>query len=66
MRDQLGFSRNVIVQASCHGPDNRALVDALQTAGEAARGVAFVRRDVEVAELEAIWCLAARTLQYVE
>ena len=29
LRDFLGFSRNVIVQASCHGPDNRALVDAL-------------------------------------
>ena len=24
LRDHLGFSRNVIVQASCHGPDNCA------------------------------------------
>src|SRR6476619_6106730 len=29
LRDFLGFERNVIVQASCHGADNRALVDAL-------------------------------------
>ena len=29
LRDFLGFSRNVIVQASCHGSDNRAMVDAL-------------------------------------
>ena len=30
LRDFLGFSRNVIVQATCHGADNRALVDALK------------------------------------
>ena len=29
LRDYLGFERNVIVQATCHGKDNRALVDAL-------------------------------------
>jgi len=28
-RDFLGFERNVIVQGTCHGADNRALVDAL-------------------------------------
>ena len=26
LRDFLGFRRNVIVQATCHGADNRALV----------------------------------------
>ncbi|MCW0469628.1 hypothetical protein OH492_13415 [Vibrio chagasii] len=36
------FSRNVIVQVSCHSTDNRALVDALETAGELAQGTAFV------------------------
>ncbi|MGE5668220.1 MAG: amidohydrolase family protein, partial [Betaproteobacteria bacterium] len=30
LRDQLGFDKNVIVQATCHGADNRALVDALR------------------------------------
>ena len=29
LRDHLGFSRNVVVQATCHGADNRAMVDAL-------------------------------------
>ena len=29
LRDHLGFARNVIVQATCHGADNRAMVDAL-------------------------------------
>ena len=30
LRDYLGFERNVLVQATCHGTDNRALVDALR------------------------------------
>lgn len=46
LRDRLGFARNVIVQATCHGADNRALVDALKASGGMARGVATVRRDV--------------------
>lgn len=51
LRDHLGFTRNVIVQATCHGADNRALVDACRTAGDRARGVATVRRSVTDAEL---------------
>ncbi|MGF7238341.1 MAG: amidohydrolase family protein [Frankia sp.] len=54
LRDFLGVARNVIVQATCHGADNRALVDALLTAGDRARGVATVRDDVtddQLAEL---------------
>ncbi|MFC5956149.1 amidohydrolase family protein [Streptomyces pratens] len=42
LRDHLGVSRNVIVQATCHGADNSALVDALKVAGGRARGVATV------------------------
>jgi 2-pyrone-4,6-dicarboxylate lactonase len=52
LRDYLGFSRNVIVQATCHGADNRALVDALQSAGALARGVATVRESVTDDELQ--------------
>jgi len=51
LRDRLGFSRNVIVQATCHGADNRALVDALKRSNGKARGVATVRRSVTDAEL---------------
>jgi 2-pyrone-4,6-dicarboxylate lactonase len=51
LRDFLGFARNVIVQASCHGPDNRALVDALKKARDKAKGVAVVDPDVTDAEL---------------
>ena len=53
-RDFLGFDKNVIVQASCHSKDNRALVDALQTAGNKARGVAFIGEDVKDSELKAM------------
>ncbi len=52
LRDHLGFARNVIVQATCHGADNRALVDALQSAGQLARGVATVRESVTDDELQ--------------
>ena len=54
LRDFLGFERNVIVQATCHGTDNRALVDALLHSGGRARGVATVSRDVTDAELRAM------------
>ena len=36
LRDFLGFERNVIVQATCHGADNRALVDACGRQGASA------------------------------
>jgi len=51
LRDFLGFERNVIVQATCHGADNRAVVDALLTSDDRARGVATVREDVTDTEL---------------
>jgi 2-pyrone-4,6-dicarboxylate lactonase len=51
LHDWLGVDRSVIVQATCHGADNRALVDALRAAGDRARGVATVRPDVSAGEL---------------
>jgi 2-pyrone-4,6-dicarboxylate lactonase len=51
LRDHLGFSRNVVVQATCHGADNRAMVDACLSSGGKARGIATVRRDVTDTEL---------------
>jgi 2-pyrone-4,6-dicarboxylate lactonase len=38
----LGLSRAVIVQATCHGTDNRATLDAIRRAKGAYRGVAIV------------------------
>jgi len=46
LRDFLGFERNVVVQATCHGADNRALVDALRSSGGRTRGVATVTKGV--------------------
>jgi len=54
LRDHLGFDRNVIVQATCHGADNRALVDACLASGGRARGVATVRRDISATALRAL------------
>src|SRR5258708_15802595 len=54
LRDYLGFERNVIVQATCHGADNRALVDALQSSCGRARGVATVADGVTDRELAAL------------
>jgi 2-pyrone-4,6-dicarboxylate lactonase len=64
LRDQLGFARNVIVQATCHGADNRALVDACQAAGGKARGVATVRRSVSDAELESLHAAGVRGVRF--
>ena len=54
LRDHLGFARNVVVQATCHGADNRAMVDALVHSDGKARGIATVRRDISDAELKAL------------
>jgi 2-pyrone-4,6-dicarboxylate lactonase len=51
LRDHLGFARNVIVQATCHGKDNRAVMDACRTAGDLARGIASVGADITRDEL---------------
>ena len=51
LRDHLGFTRNVIVQATCHGEDNRAMMDACRASGELARGVASVGADITKEEL---------------
>ena len=51
LRDHLGFSKNVIVQASCHGRDNSALLDALRHSINQARGVAVVSPDITDNEL---------------
>src|SRR3981081_1419697 len=64
LRDHLGLARNVIVQATCHGADNRALVDALKHSDGKARGVATVRRDVSDAELQAMRDAGVRGVRF--
>lgn len=64
LRDHLGFTRNVIVQATCHGDDNRAMIDAVAQSGGRARGVATVRRSVSDAELEAMHAAGVRGVRF--
>jgi 2-pyrone-4,6-dicarboxylate lactonase len=52
LRDFLGFDKNVIVQASCHAKDNRALIDALASSQGKAKGVAFVGEEITEPELK--------------
>ncbi|MEN5099442.1 amidohydrolase family protein [Stenotrophomonas sp. TWI809] len=64
LRDLLGFERSVIVQATCHGADNSALVDALRSAGGRARGVATVRDSVTDAELRELHAAGVRGVRF--
>jgi 2-pyrone-4,6-dicarboxylate lactonase len=54
LRDHLGFARNVIVQASCHGTDNAATLNAIARSDGKARGVAVVDPAVGAEELDAL------------
>jgi 2-pyrone-4,6-dicarboxylate lactonase len=54
LRDHLGFARNVIVQASCHGTDNEATLHAIAVSGGKARGVAVVDPAIGADELHAM------------
>ena len=64
LRDHLGFDKNVIVQATCHGSDNRALVDALKASNNKARGVATVNRNVTDSELQDMHAAGVRGTRF--
>ncbi|WP_307653942.1 amidohydrolase family protein [Variovorax paradoxus] len=64
LRDLLGFERNVIVQATCHGSDNRALLDAIAHSTGRARGVALVAPDVSEAELRRLHEAGVRGVRF--
>jgi len=64
LRDHLGFDKNVIVQATCHGADNRALVDALKASNGKARGIATVKRSVTDAELKQMHAAGVRGTRF--
>ena len=64
LRDRLGFARNVVVQATCHGADNAALVDALRASGGMARGVATVRAGVATETLDELHEAGVRGVRF--
>ena len=64
LHQHLGLSRAVLVQASCHGTDNSAMVDAMQWSQGRWRGVAMVGRNVTDRELESLHAAGARGARF--
>ncbi|MDB4279247.1 amidohydrolase family protein [Paraglaciecola sp.] len=64
LRDYLGFHRNVIVQASCHGADNTALLDALVNSQGRAKGVVTLKPSVTDDELLAMDFAGVRGVRF--
>jgi predicted TIM-barrel fold metal-dependent hydrolase len=54
LHERLGLDRAVIVQASCHGTDNRAMLDAIAAAPVHRRGIAMVAGDITERQLDAL------------
>jgi 2-pyrone-4,6-dicarboxylate lactonase len=64
LRDYLGFDKNVIVQATCHGADNSAMVDACRASNGKARGVATVHRSVTDQALQDMHAAGVRGVRF--
>jgi D-galactarolactone isomerase len=64
LRKRLGIERNVVVQPSSYGTDNRCTLEAMATIGESARGVAVVDQTVSDAELERLTRLGIRGIRF--
>ena len=64
LRDYLGFDKNVVVQATCHGSDNSALLDVLERSEGRARGVVTVKPDISAEELQRMHDLGVRGVRF--
>ena len=64
LRDHLGFARNVIVQATCHGRDNRAMLDACRASEGRARGVASVGPEISRTDLLEMHAAGVRGVRF--
>ena len=64
LRDFLGFEKNVVVQATCHGADNSALLDVLEHSDGRARGVVTVKSDITTEVLERMHALGVRGVRF--
>jgi 2-pyrone-4,6-dicarboxylate lactonase len=60
----LGVSRAVIVQASCHGTDNAAMLDAIAAAPDRLRGVAIVDGTFDDRALERLHAGGVRGVRF--
>jgi predicted TIM-barrel fold metal-dependent hydrolase len=61
---RLGLGRAVLVQASCHGTDNRAMLDALRSNPARYRGVAMIDDDATDAALIAMHDAGVRGIRF--
>lgn len=64
LRDFLGFEKNVVVQATCHGTDNSALLDVLEHSNDRARGVVTVEPGITRGELDRMHELGVRGVRF--
>jgi 2-pyrone-4,6-dicarboxylate lactonase len=64
LRDRLGFTKNVIVQASCHGTDNRATLNAIRLSNGKARGVAVVDPAISSEDLQSLHAGGIRAIRF--
>jgi len=64
LHQQLGFTRAVLVQASCHGTDNRAMVDMMLDAEGRYRGVAIIDESFTFAQLQALHEAGVRGIRF--
>jgi len=60
----LGIERAVIVQASCHGPDNRAMLDAIADSNGAYRGVCIARKEFSDRDFEDLHAGGVRGVRF--
>lgn len=60
----LGLERAVLVQASCHGTDNSAMIDAMQWSKGKWRGVAMVSKEATDRELQSLHRAGGRGVRF--
>lgn len=64
LQQRIGTSRNVVVQPSTYGVDNRCMLDALARFGASARGVAVVNTKVSDKELHELHRQGVRGIRF--
>ncbi|KJV37246.1 amidohydrolase family protein [Luteibacter yeojuensis] len=64
LHDFLGFDRGVIVQASCHGTDNTAMLDAIARSNGRYKGVAIVDDGIDEAGLSTLDAGGVRAVRF--
>ncbi len=64
LQQRLGLSRAVLVQASCHGTDNAAMVDALRRSNGRYAGVAMIDESFNDADIAALHAAGVRATRF--